>query len=113
MKADARPAGQLDVDDRLDGAHADAADLDHVGLDFVGIEILVDGGQCFFGAGAQAAGAGPDEDRGTRDGVAAQLGQPLLVLAGNCGVGRRRRSTVQESSSGRCNAVMPWAAFLR
>ena len=71
-------AGQLHVHERLLDAEADAADLQHVGVDlWVGLQVAPDGEQRLAGAGTQAARPGSDEDHRAGEGVAAQAGVPL------------------------------------
>ena len=79
LERDPRAAGQLDIDDRFHGAESDATGLDHVGLDFVRVEISPHGVHRRLGPGPEAAGAGADVDRRPHHAVAPQFGQPLLA----------------------------------
>ena len=63
LESDAGAAGHLDVDDRLGRAEADAADFDQIGVEIELRQERLDRGDGRLGAGAQAAGAGADEDR--------------------------------------------------
>src|SRR4030042_1896326 len=64
--ADARPAGHLEVDQRLEVTRADAPDLDNSGVDLVLLDMRVDRLADFGGPGRPPAGAGADVDHRTR-----------------------------------------------
>ena len=73
-------AGQLNVYQRLQRAQADATYLDYVGLDFVVVQILMDGGKRRFGASPQSARSCADKDRRARDTIASEFCKPLLAM---------------------------------
>ena len=54
--------------------------------DFVGVEIGPDGVQGGLCPGAEAAGAGADEDHRPHDAIAAELGEPFLAEPPGLGV---------------------------
>ena len=80
LEHDTRAARHLDVDQRFGRTQADAADFDHVGLDFVAIEIGTDGIQRLLSARTQAARARAHEDRRPHQTIAPQLGNAVLPL---------------------------------
>ena len=88
--------GKLDVEDGLERAEADAADLDDLGVDALRGEVRPERFERLRDAGAQPARAGPDVDDGLRDVVAAQ---PREVLAVRRRLSRRRPTS---GIRGRC-----------
>lgn len=99
LEAQAGPAGKLNVDQRLGRAQADAADLDHVGLDFMRVEIGTDRVERRLAA-AEAAGARPHVDHGAHQGFTAEFGETLLALLARAGSWGPLASRIQARSSG-------------
>ena len=81
--AQARPAGQLHVEQRLEVAGPDAADRDDLGVDAALVEVSAHRVEHLAGPGRQAAGPHADVDDGARAGRKsrpARLGAPAAAL---------------------------------
>ena len=96
-KAQARAAGQLHVDERLLDAQADAADLDDLSPEVgVLVQVAADRGARAACAGAEAAGAGADEDDWALEPLA-ESSRADSLAPGAAGVALVAERTVREA----------------